>query len=153
MLEDVMQKMKACGIKDLIIAPSKWPDWSKYGGDKAMQRLFELADTHGIKLHLRKTFGQAARTGFKNHPTAKNEFYLIKGAYEDSDDEKWTSDRKSDFVSLFYDYQRARHPLKDGTLDKAKLKAYRGSILLLDSEYVDWAEIEADLEWIGRAAE
>jgi len=153
MLENVMQKMQACGIVDLIIAPSKWDDWSAHGGDEGLKRLFELADTYKVNLHLRKTFGDAARTGFKNHPTAKKKFLLIEEAYENPDDKEWISGMDSDFVSLFHEYQRARHPLKDGGLDKSTLKAYRGKILLLDAEYVDWTEIEADLKWIGNVAE
>lgn len=49
MLENILEKMQACGISDLIIAPSKWKDWSAYGGDESFPRLFKLANKHGMK--------------------------------------------------------------------------------------------------------
>lgn len=152
MLSDVMQKMNALGIEDLIIAPPRSTNWNEEFTDTALTELFESAATNNVILHLRKEFGGGNADGFDGHTASQANFFLIKGAYENDSYSSWTSSLNSKFVSLVYDIGSCYTPVSglsssDGNLLSSA--TYVGKTLLLDAEYLNWEEILDDLAFIG----
>ena len=162
MLENVMQKMQGLGLPDLIFAPPNREDWNEEDVDAALRDFFAMADNYGITLHVRSLY---RIEGISNHPLAQKKFRLVRNVYDYDPWEHFRLELRqstvpsldnesavplSPFVSVKRYFQRACHPIADFEPSKATdLHAFDGKILLLDPEYVDWPEIQADLDFIG----
>lgn len=162
MLENVMRKMQGLGLTDLIFAPANRENWNEPDVDAALRDFFAMADHYGITLHVRSLF---RIDGISNHPLARKKFRLIRNAYDYDPWEHFRPELRksavpsltpqsstplSRFVSVKRYYRRANYPIAGfGPSRAADLHAFDGKILLLDPEYVNWSEIQADLDYIG----